>query len=52
MSEIDEAVYRVMDAWTRDEEDSLREAAAELWRLTRHPAADYARQDYEMHNGD
>jgi len=49
--EITRALTEANQAHTDGDIERLRAAAAELWRLTRHPASDYARDDYEMHSG-
>jgi hypothetical protein len=50
--EITRALTEANAAHADNDMERLRDAAAELWRLTRHPAADYARDDYAMHSGD
>ena len=49
--EIARAVTEAWTAYVNEDMERLRNAAADLWRLTRHPASDSAREAYEMYNG-
>ena len=50
--EIAHAVTEVWNAYVHEDAERLRDAAVDLWRLTRHPYANEALAAYEEHSAE